>query len=70
LIGGIGTLAGLITGIVKAVKAGQSAAPASTAALGVLAACVRVLVLVIAYTLGGLLIGAAVGFGMDQLFVF
>jgi len=70
LLGGVGGIAGIVTGVVKAV----SAAPASTEPRSELTAYalgfVRVILFALGYGIAGILLGAAVGFAIDFLFVF
>lgn len=64
LLGGICGLTGLVIGLVKAVRTPLDVENAAAAfALGAL----RLVVFMVAYGIAGILIGAAVGFGIDMI---
>jgi hypothetical protein len=70
LLGGAGGIAGLITGLVKGVGVTPPASETRSNAASVGLGFVRIVLYMLAYGIAGILIGAAVGFGIDFLFVF
>jgi hypothetical protein len=65
LVGGVGLVAGLIAGSVAAINARPVVRDDQLTAT--LLGIAKVLVIVAGYALGGLLVGAAIGFGLDSV---
>src|SRR5688572_3919964 len=64
LIAGVGGVAGIVVGIRKACTFSTSISnPLAAVGVGIL----RAIVLILAYGLAGILIGAAIGFGIDTI---
>lgn len=70
LLGAVGGVAGLATGIVVAAKPGRRSPKSEATLVNALLSIVLFLLYAFGYAVCGLLIGAAVGFGIDALFVF
>lgn len=73
LSGAIGGVAGIGTGIAMVAKSRSQQRPATkqqTTAGGAMLGVLRILLYALGYCIAGLLMGAAVGFGLDILFVF
>jgi len=70
LLGGVGGIAGVITGLVKGMHAGPTSTETRSELASFALASVRIVLYVLAYGVSGILLGAAVGFGIDYLFVF
>ena len=67
LLGAIGGVTGLVMGLVKATRIhSEIENPYAAFVVG----AVRLLLLVAAYGVAGMLIGAAIGFGIDFIFIF
>lgn len=67
LLAGVGGLAGLVVGVSSAARARQ---PERSVSSRIMLGLLRYLFSAVAYALAGILIGAAIGFGIDFLFIF